>query len=174
MLAPDLGRVPSALLSYGVYALNGKTAFGRGVYEAGKVRPLNADEITEDHASSSLVQTNGSTPLSRGLTLPDADAAGVYSWCKAPPQSPKWGTRAPARVWASAYCEYRHQGRKQRAKPHVRMIEVARLVPLIERWIYEVRPGDPFCLPRVHAGRGQGRRADRGCARGAWPLAGNP
>ena len=84
MLAPDLGRVPSALLSYGVYALNGKTAFGRGVYEVGKVRPLNADEITEDHASSSLVQTNGSTPLSRGLTLPDADAAGVYSWCKAP------------------------------------------------------------------------------------------
>ena len=84
MLAPDLGRVPSALLSYGVYALNGKTAFGRGVYEAGKVRPLNAGDFTEDHASSSLVQTNGSTPLSRGLTLPDADAAGVYSWCKAP------------------------------------------------------------------------------------------
>jgi len=27
-----------------------------------------------------------------------------------------------------------------------RIIEVARLVPLIEQWIFAIRCGDPFCL----------------------------
>lgn len=65
-----LGRGPDVFLSYGAYALNGKMTFARGV--------------SEDHASSWLVRADGPRPPSRGLTLPDADAAGGYSWCKAP------------------------------------------------------------------------------------------
>ena len=51
-----------------------------------------------------------------------------------------------------------------------RMIEVARLVPLIERWIFAIRPGDPFCLhaPMPDEAKGEGLiEAARG-ALGHW------
>jgi uptake hydrogenase large subunit len=159
----ELGCGTGLYLSYGAYALKGEMAFARGVYEAGKVRPLEAGEIAEDHASSWLVRAEGPRPPSRGLTLPDADAAGAYSWCKAPRLA---GFVAETGALARQLVD-RHplivslvaqSGGSARDRVIARLIEVARLIPLVERWIWAIRPGDPFChhsaMPEEGAGEG--------------------
>ena len=157
------------------YALNGKMTFDQGVYEAGKARPLNADEITEDHASSWLVRADGPRPPSRGLTLPDADADGGYSWCKAPRLGGLVAeTGALARQLVDGHSAHRErcrQGRKRRAKPRHRANDRSRPAgSLYERWIFAIRPGDPFCFhaPMPDDARGEGLiEAARG-ALGHW------
>ncbi len=89
----ELGRGPGLYMSFGAYALGGAMAFARGVHEAGELRALDTNKITEDHASSWLVRAEGPRPPSRGLTLPDAGAAGAYSWCKAPGFAAPWRRR---------------------------------------------------------------------------------
>jgi hydrogenase large subunit len=146
----ELGRGPGVFLSYGAYAWNGKIAFGQGVYEAGKVRPFNPDDITEDHASSWLVRAEGPRPPSRGLTLPDAEASGAYSWCKAPRLGGLTAeTGAIARQLVDGHPLILSLAAKSgnvQSRVVARLIEVARLIPLMERWIQAIRPGDPFCL----------------------------
>jgi hydrogenase large subunit len=159
----DLGRGPGVFMSFGAYASNGRMAFSRGVYEAGRLRPLNPHDIAEDHASSWLVRAEGPRPPSRGLTLPDAEAAGAYSWCKAP----RLGglvieTGALARQLIDGHPLVANlagiSGGNVRNRVIARLIEVARLVPLIEQWIFAIRPGDPFCLhgPVPDEAKGEG------------------
>ncbi len=149
----NLGRGTDVFLSYGAYAMNGVPAFARGVYSAGTVSELDPSAIAEDHASSWLVRGDGPRAPSRGLTVPDADAAGAYSWCKAP----RLGgavveTGALARQLVDGHPLIRdlaaRAGGNVRSRVIARLIEVARLIPMMERWIWEIRPGDPFC---VHA-----------------------
>jgi Ni,Fe-hydrogenase I large subunit len=146
-----MGRGPDVFLSYGAYALNGVPAFARGVYSGGTVSPLDPSAITEDHASSWLVRAGGPREPSRGLTVPDADAADAYSWCKAPRLGGAVAeTGALARQLVDDHPLLRDLaasgGGTVRARVVARLIEVARLIPLMERWIWEIRPGDPFCL----------------------------
>ncbi len=171
----ELGRGPGLYLSYGAHPLDGHMTFARGVSEAGVLRPLDVTEIAEDHASSWLVRAEGPRPPSRGLTLPDADAAGAYSWCKAPRLG---GSVAETGALARQLID-RHpliaslaarSGGSARNRVIARLIEIARLVPLMERWIWAVRPGEPFCRhgPMPEDGRGEGLiEAARG-ALGHW------
>ena len=147
-----VGRATDVFMSCGAYALNGAPAFARGVYSGGAVRGLDPSAITEDHTSSWLVRPELPSPPSRGLTVPDADAPGGYSWCKAP----RLGgavveTGALARQLVDGHPLLRDlvaSGGNVRARVAARLIEVARLIPLMERWIWEIAPGEPFC---VHA-----------------------
>ncbi len=159
----SMGRGSDIFLSYGAYTMNGKAAFAPGVYTAGTVRPLDPGAITEDHASSWLVRVEGPRAPSRGLTVPDADAAGAYSWCKAP----RLGgavveTGALARQLVDGHSLLRElvqrSGGNARSRVIARAIEVARLIPLMERWIWEIRPGDPFCAhaPVPDEAKGEG------------------
>ena len=49
-------------------------------------------------------------------------------------------------------------GGNVRSRVIARLIEVARLIPLMERWILDIRPGDPFCshaaMPSDASGEG--------------------
>ncbi len=170
-----MGRGTDVFLSYGAYAVNGTPAFARGVCRAGTVSELDPSAITEDHASSWLVRAEGPRAPSRGLTVPDADAAGAYSWCKAP----RLGgavveTGALARQLVDGHPLIRDLAASARGNVRsrviARMIEAARLVPLMERWIWEIRPGDPFCAhaPMPDEAKGEGLiEAARG-ALGHW------
>jgi hydrogenase large subunit len=158
-----LGRGPGLYMSYGAYALNSATAFARGVREAGALRALDTNEIAEDHASSWLVRAEGPRPPSRGLTLPDADAAGAYSWCKAPRLGGAVAeTGALARQLVDGHplivSLVTEGGGSARNRVIARLIEIARLVPLMERWIWAVRPSEPFCHhgPMPEEARGEG------------------
>jgi len=146
-----LGHGPDLFLSYGAYAQSGVPAFARGVYRAGTVSALDASAIAEDHASSWLIRAGGPREPSRGLTVPDADAPDAYSWCKAPRLGGAVAeTGALARQLVDGHPLVRDLAASGRANARsrviARLIEVARLVPLMERWIWEMRPGEPFCL----------------------------
>ena len=148
-----IGRATDVFLSYGAYAVNDAPAFARGVYSSGTVSGLDPAAITEDHSSSWLVRPEAASPPARGLTVPDADAPGAYSWCKAP----RLGgavveTGALARQLVDGHPLLRDlaasAGGNVKSRVVARLIEVARLIPLMERWIWEIGPGEPFC---VHA-----------------------
>ncbi len=148
-----IGRATDVFLSYGAYAVNDAPAFARGVYSSGTVSGLDPAAITEDHSSSWLVRPEAASPPARGLTVPDADAPGAYSWCKAP----RLGgavveTGALARQLVDGHPLLRDlagsAGGNVKSRVIARLIEVARLIPLMERWIWEIGPGEPFC---VHA-----------------------
>jgi uptake hydrogenase large subunit len=146
-----LGHGPDLFLSYGAYAQSGAPAFARGICRAGTVSALDASAIAEDHASSWLIRAGGPREPSRGLTVPDADAPDAYSWCKAPRLGGAVAeTGALARQLVDGHPLLRDLAANGRANAKsrviARLIEVARLIPLMERWIWEIRPGDPFCL----------------------------
>jgi hydrogenase large subunit len=170
-----LGQGAGLYLSYGAYAMAGEMAFAQGVLDAGKLRALDVNEIAEDHASSWLVRAEGPRPPSRGLTLPDADAANAYSWCKAPRLGGAVAeTGALARQLVDGHpliaSLVARDGGSARNRVIARLIEIARLVPLMERWIWAIRPGDPFCHhgPMPEEARGEGLiEAARG-ALGHW------
>jgi Ni,Fe-hydrogenase I large subunit len=146
-----LGRGPDRLLSYGAYKGNGTAAFRRGIWDTGAVRDFAGEEITEDHSSSWLSGGDGPRHPSRGITVPDADAPGGYTWCKAPRLSGAVAeTGALARQAVDGHALIASLVRRSGGNVHnrvvARLVEVARLLPLMERWIKAIRPQEPFCL----------------------------
>ncbi len=170
-----LGKGPGLFLSYGAYGRSGAQAFRQGVFDKGATRALSPEEIEEDHASSWLVRPDGARHPASGMTLPDIDAHGAYSWCKAP----RLGGRA---VETGALARQLIDGRpllrdligtgagNVTARVVARLVETARLIPLMERWIWAVRPGEPFCIHAPSPDEAQGAgliEAARG-ALGHW------
>lgn len=158
-----LGRSKNACISYGAYPSGGGTAFGGGVYRDGKVHALDPSLITEDHASSFLVRSEEPRAPFRGLTVPDADAAGAYSWCKAPRLGGEVAeTGALARQLAGGHPLVRdiaaRSGANVENRVIARLVEAARLIPLMERWVWAIRPQDSFCLhaPIPEEAKGEG------------------
>ena len=84
-----LGTGPGRYLSYGAYAKpDGGHALAQGVWDAGaqQRRALDASRISEDLSHAWYAQSEGAQPLhpTNGLTQPDPDKAGAYTWNKAP------------------------------------------------------------------------------------------
>ncbi|MGO9547879.1 MAG: nickel-dependent hydrogenase large subunit [Rhodomicrobium sp.] len=147
----ELGKGPGVYLSYGAYAFEGRPTFAAGVLDRGALRPFSLEDIREDHASSWLVRGDLPRHPSHGLTLPDIHAEGAYSWCKAP----RLGglaveTGALARQLVDGHPLLRSLaaggGGNVSTRIIARLIETARLIPAMERWIWEVCPGERFCL----------------------------
>ena len=78
-----LGRATDRFMSYGNYPIEGQRLFRYGVWDQG-LQPLDTDAVREDLSHSRM--GGGATPLhpTDGVTLPDADKPGAYTWCKAP------------------------------------------------------------------------------------------
>ncbi|WP_127075869.1 nickel-dependent hydrogenase large subunit [Rhodomicrobium lacus] len=159
-----LGPGPGLYLSFGAYPLDSRPAFARGVWDGGATGPLREEDIAEDHARAWMVRAaEGPRPPSRGLTLPDADAADAYSWCKAPRLA---GRVAETGAFARQLVDGQplvmslstRSGSNARNRVIARTVEVARLVLLLERWTAAVRPDDPFCvtMPMPDDARGAG------------------
>ena len=146
-----LGRATDVFLSYGAYALNGRPAFAAGVFDRGVLKPFKAEDIREDNASSWLARAGGPRHPAEGVTLPDIHAEGAYSWCKAPRLGGLAAeTGALARQLADGHPLLRSlvaaRGGSVYARIVARLVETARLIPSMERWIWAVRPSEPFCL----------------------------
>jgi hydrogenase large subunit len=93
-------------------------------------------------------------PPSRGMTQPLPDKADAYSWCKAP----RYGgqvveTGALARQMVAAHPLIRERvaasGGSVQARVLARLLELAIVVPEMERWAKSLTPGEPWCH---HAG----------------------
>lgn len=145
----QLGKGPDRLMSFGALPHNGGWLFARGLWTENSA-PLNIDAVAEDVVSSWMAGRVES-PW-RGTTRPDADKARAYSWCKAPRLAGAAVEVGPlARQLVDSHPLvtdlFKSSGSNVRNRIVARMIEIARLVPAMERWANELQPREPFhCL----------------------------
>jgi len=140
-----LGIGPPALASSGSFGL-----FGPGLWRGGgEVLPFDLAQVTEDVASAWMAGDT-SHPFA-GLTRPQPDKDGAYSWCKAPRLG---GTvievGALARQVVDGHPLARtlvrnSGGGSVLARVVARLVELARLIPAMEDWSRTLRPREPFC-----------------------------
>ena len=177
----QLGPGPGRYLSYGAYAQpGGGFALGGGVWSADTASsvPVDVDAIREDATHAWLADRDGPRHPREGLTLPDADKAGAYTWSKAPRLDGRVvETGAIARQLASAHplvvdAVSRHGGTVY-TRVLARLLEIARIVPLMEHWLGQLRAGESYCVPSPDFVEGTGvglSEAARGSL-GHWLVA---
>lgn len=176
--AIDLGRLGPGtgnFLSYGAYAFEGTHSFRRGVVEPNRARAFHSAEIAEDHASSWLARTEAPVHPSHGQTLPEPDAPDGYTWCKAPRLA---GTVVEVGALARQVVDGQalivdlvaRGGSNARNRVIARVLEIARIVLLMEKWTRAIVVRDSFCghAPTPDDGESEGLiEAARG-ALGHW------
>lgn len=176
-----LGRGPGRYLSFGAYPQpDGACELASGVWHADSAHchPVDSQTIREDATHAWLADSAPPRHPSEGLTQPDADKPGAYTWNKAPRLAGQVvETGAIARQLASAQPlivdAVRRHGGTVYTRVLARLLELARVVPMMERWLHALQPGEPFCLPCPEGLDGQGvglSEAARGSL-GHWVVA---
>ncbi len=147
----SLGRGPGLALSYGAYRQpDGSFELPGGVWDAASnaVQPVDFEAIREDATHAWLA---GDAPLHPrdGHTEPWADRPGAYTWNKAPRLGGRVvETGAIARQLTSGQPLIRDAvlatGTNVRNRVLARLLEVARVLPMMERWLASLAPREPF------------------------------
>ncbi|MEK8052019.1 nickel-dependent hydrogenase large subunit [Ideonella sp. DXS22W] len=150
-----LGPGPGRYLSYGAYAQpEGDFALARGLWHAADARlhPLALNSITEDVTHAWLADGgHAARHPAMGLTVPDADKPGAYTWNKAPRLAGQVvETGAIARQLASGQPLVRSAvarcGGTVYTRVLARLVELARVVPMMAGWLAAIQPREPFCV----------------------------
>jgi len=139
-----LGRGPGRFLSYG-----GPLGQG-GIWRDGNLLPLDLGGLREDLTSSWM--RGGSLHPAKGVTIADADKAGAYSWSKAPRldgQSVEVGALARQRMighplMVGLLAQSDNAG-SVRDRVVARLLELALLVPVMERLVRALESDGTFC-----------------------------
>ncbi len=154
-----IGQGPGKFLSYGAYELpDGKTWFPGGYYDSDFL-PIEQDKITEFIKYSFYKGYSGGLHPSEGITEPDPDKDGAYSWSK----SPRYGNNVVevgpfARMILDKdpliYDIFNKLGSSVFLRVLARLHEAVRLVKQVGIWIREIdaRSGfykKPIVLPEV-------------------------
>ena len=129
--------------------------------EAGGLAPLDAAAISEDLSSGWFQNGNGPRHPSRGITIPDADAKGGYTWCKAPRlASQVVEVGALARQAVDGHPLIRDLvaagGGNVMSRVIARLVELARLVTALEAWTRRLAPKEPFYVQGGMPSDGEG------------------
>lgn len=167
-----LGRGPGRYLSHG----NASAPAGLWDETTQTLAGVDLAGITED-THHAWMADDGQPPRhpSVGLTRPDAEKAGAYTWNKAPRlQGRSCETGAIARRLAAGQPLVRAAvarcGGTVYTRVLARLVELAEVVPQMERWLGALQPREPFCesdlLPEAGSGVGL-TEAARG-ALGHW------
>ncbi|MDP2093479.1 MAG: nickel-dependent hydrogenase large subunit [Hydrogenophaga sp.] len=159
-----LGPGPGRYLSYGAYAqAGGGWALPGGVWRAqtSAVEALNPHAITEDATHAWLAHAREPLHPLHGITRPEPHKPGAYTWNKAPRLGGEVvETGAIARQLTSGMplvidAVARHGGTVY-TRVLARLIELARVVPLMEHWLQAIRPTEAFCVPTTLPDEGSG------------------
>lgn len=148
-----LGAGPGLYLSYGAYPQpDGAHAFDGGVWDAQRKQAdaLDLDAITEDATHAWLDDAGGARHPFAGLTEPRADKPGAYTWNKAPRlNGAVLETGAIARQLADGHPliadAVARCGGSVYTRVLARLLELARVVPMMEQWVRALAPGMPYC-----------------------------
>ncbi|NDY89794.1 nickel-dependent hydrogenase large subunit [Ideonella livida] len=157
-----LGPGPGQTLSLGAYRLpGGGHALAGGVWRDGGLQPVDTGRITEDCTHAWLADAGGPLHPARGLTRPDPDKPGAYTWNKAPRLAGQVvETGALARQLASGQplvaALVARAGSSVLARVLARLLELARVLPMMEGWLGAIVPREPFAVPTVLPEEGQG------------------
>lgn len=155
-----LGRASDRFMSYGSYrGPDGATHFVRGVWHAGERHALDIAGITED-VSHSWMAGDTEAPA-RGLTLPEPEREGAYTWCKAPRlhgEVVEVGALARQVVDGQPLIRelVAESGGNVRNRVIARLLETARVTLAMAGWIDALRPGEPFHTPPAPQAEGEG------------------
>lgn len=143
-----LGRAGDVFMSYGSFPQEQDRLFPAGLWD-GSLAELDVGAIREDVRHSWYAEAESPQAPASGATLPLAEKAGAYSWCKAP----RLGGRVVevgalarqvvaghplARALAAAY------GGTVQSRVVMRLVEIARVLPEMERWVEQLSPGEAY------------------------------
>ena len=154
------GRATDRFLSYGAYADDAQHLFPSGLWAEGKLQALDVGAIREDVTSSWMAGDKALAPT-EGYTLPQPDKKDAYSWCKSPRLSGQVvETGALARQMVVGHPLVRdlvqRNGASVMARVVARMLEFALVLPQMEAWLHQIRPGEVFCFPGSEIGDARG------------------
>ncbi|MBX9612568.1 MAG: nickel-dependent hydrogenase large subunit [Burkholderiales bacterium] len=160
----QLGPGPGRYLSHGAYAQpDGGFALARGVWHADtqSLQTLNAHVITEDATYAWLAHARAPLHPLHGITRPEPDKPDAYTWNKAPRLNGQVvETGAIARQLASGQPLVRdtvaRHGGTVYTRVLARLMELARVVPMVEEWLQHIRPTEAFCVPSALPAEGHG------------------
>ncbi len=150
-----MGPGPGRYLSYGAYANDlgseGGHGFAQGIWTAdtATLSPLNAAEITEDPRHAWLTDEQGALHPAQGITQPLLDKPGAYTWNKAPRLNGQvMETGAIARQLVDGQPLVRAavaaHGGSVGTRVLARLMEVARIIPLMEQWLGQLQSREAF------------------------------
>jgi hydrogenase large subunit len=155
-----LGRASDRFVSFGAYEAPEGMLFPAGYWD-GERHPLEADAIIED-LSHAWMAGSAAAP-DKGDTRPLPGKEGAYTWCKAPRyRGQVVETGALARQMVAGHPLIRGlvaaRGGSVLARVLARSLELALVPPAMERWVEDLKPGEPYC--------DQGRLPEAGAAAG--------
>jgi hydrogenase large subunit len=140
----NIGRGYGNLLAYGGFPLDaqGKTKlYKAGRFTKDRILDFEIGKITEDVKYSRYKSSNTGKKPSEGMTEPDAEKEGSYSWLKAPRYDGQPYEVGPlARMWVNG--DYR-QGISVIDRHAARVIEAKKLADAMEEWVLQLKPGEP-------------------------------
>jgi hydrogenase large subunit len=140
-----LGRGYGNLLSFGVFDLDSRGSSkllsrGRVADGSSEVQGVDLNPIVEQTQHSWY--ENSTLNPAVGLTQPQADKAGAYSWLKAPRYGgAAYETGPLARMWVSG--EYR-RGISVMDRHHARALEASKIVHAMVGWLGQINLSAPF------------------------------
>ena len=148
-----LGRATDRFLSYGAYGL-----FRAGMWDS-EVAGLDPGAIAEDLSHAWMA--GDTLAPAQGVTRPLPDKAGAYTWCKAPRYHGKVvETGALARQMVAGHPLIRElvaaRGGSVLARVLARLLELAIVLPEMERWAKALTPGEPWCYHAEFPDEGTG------------------
>ncbi len=140
----SLGTGYGNLLSFGVFELNDSGSsklFGAGRYVGGAPAAFDPAAITEEVLYSWYTPESGGANPAQGVTVPDAEKAGAYSWTKAPRYLDQPYEAGPlARLWINGL--YTH-GISMMDRTVARALETQMLANAMDGWLDQLEPGAP-------------------------------
>jgi len=144
----SLGRGVDRFMSYGNYPQAESQFLPGGVWD-GQLQALDAQAIAEDLSHAWL---DGETRHpARGETRPQDEKAAGYTWCKAPRLAGQpMETGALARQVVAGHPLARDlvskHGGNVKSRVVARLLEIAVILPEMEKWVQQLAPGEPFCV----------------------------
>ncbi|MCJ7569075.1 MAG: nickel-dependent hydrogenase large subunit, partial [Anaerolineales bacterium] len=167
----ELGAGCGNLLAYGVFDLDGageNKLLGRGRYTNGEAGDVDPAQITEYVEFSRYTPESGPLNPSEGVTEPDIDKPGAYSWIKSPRYLDMVHEAGPlARMWVNG--DYTH-GISALDRIAARALECQKVANAMVGWLEELTVDAPVyeysAIPESGSGIGL-TEAPRG-ALGHW------
>ena len=155
-----LGRATDRFMSYGAYPVDHKPVFQSGEWQ-GSYAALDTSLIREDMSHSWLKSQSEPKHPFKGTTIPDTDETHGYSWCKAPRlKGQVMEVGAIARQMVNGHPLIRalvaSTGANVQNRVLARLLELALVIPEMEKWAHQLRPGEPFCQDKPVPDEAQG------------------
>tara|TARA_R110001583_G_scaffold177418_2_gene332515 strand:- start:15961 stop:17415 length:1455 start_codon:yes stop_codon:yes gene_type:complete len=170
LLAEDLeldklGKIKAHFMSYGAYRFDDTFLFPPGIWTGQQDKApetFNSSLILEDISHSWMLAQNETAHPFDGTTLPDSNQQNGYTWCKAPRyDGDVIEVGAIARQTMSGHPLFQELVVNGQSNVYnrivARVIEIARIVPEMEKWCKQIALDEPFCKQASMPDEAQGQ-----------------